>query len=118
MGGTLKELLNNDSFFDKLSKVLLEVGSRKGLTNEQKLSFVQTLLPADFSEEKAKEVDPAFEVLWSSLSAAVDFRSSALKQAQTEYNDRKKAAEEAEQAFEEPELTTVDDDFEALIAAA
>lgn len=106
-----------DAFFAKLEASSLEIG-RQNLTTEQKLSFIQTLLPAEFNEEKAKEIDPAFEVLWTYLSTAVDYRTSALKQAQDEFNERKKKAEEEEQAFEEPDLTTIDDDFEGLAAPA
>lgn len=120
----LKELMGDDkqadAFFEKLTNASLEIG-RKNLTNEQKLNHIQSLLPPEFNgeagPEKAKEIDPAFEVLWTYLSTAVDYRTSALKQAQTEYDERKKKAEEEEQTFEEEPLTSVDDDFEGLVAS-
>lgn len=104
-----------EQFFGKIDGVNLDVG-RKGLTAEQKLAAIQALLPADFNEEKAKEIDPAVEVLWIFLSSALDYRSSTLKAAQADYDEKKKKAEEEEQPFEEPELTTLDDDFEGLTA--
>jgi len=113
----MKSLISDD-FFAKLEASSIGIG-RKGLPSEQKLSHIQTLLPADFSEEKAREIDPSFEVLWTFLSTAVDYRSSALKQAKVEYDERKKEAESQDPpaAFDEPELTTIDDDFEALCAS-
>merc|ERR1711988_1024228 len=115
----LKEFVSEDGkmtddFFAKVDKTSLDIG-RKGLAEEQKLKSIQSLMPPDFDAEKAKAIDPAFEVLWLFLSAAVDYRVSVLKQAQVEY-ERKKKAEEVEQAFEEPELITLDDDFEGLTA--
>jgi len=106
-----------DAFFAKLESASLDIG-RKGLSIEQKLSFIQTLLPAEFNDEKAKEIDPAFEVLWTFLSTAVDYRTSALKQAQVEYDERKKKAEEDEATFDEPDLTTIDDDCEGAAVPA
>jgi hypothetical protein len=102
-----------DAFFSKIEAIDFEIG-KKNLTNEQKLSFIQSLIPAEWNEEKAKEIDPAFEVLWNYLSSAIDYRTSALKQAQVEYEERKKKAEEEEQEFSEPALATLDDDFEGL----
>jgi len=107
-----------DAFFSKIEGSNLEVGGRKGLAAEQKLNYIQSMCPPEFSEEKAREIDPAFEVLWTFLSTAIDYRTSALKQAQAEYEERKKKAEEEEQAFDEPDLTTLDDDFDGLAAAA
>jgi hypothetical protein len=113
----VKSLLGDDKqadvFFSKLASANVDIG-KKDLASEQKLSFIQSLLPPEFNEEKARDIDPAFEVLWNFLSSAVDYRSSALKQAQAEYGERKKKAEEEEQTFEEPDLTTIDDDFEGL----
>jgi len=109
---TMKALVSSDGFFAKLEAANLEIGQRKELVDEQKLSNIHPLLPADFNEEKAKEIDPAFEVLWMFLKTAIDFRAGALKQAQVEYEGRKKSAEEAETAFEEPDPQTLDDDFE------
>merc|ERR1711908_179001 len=113
-----------DIFFSKLesSNIDFDVqkgGGRKGLTNEQKLTNIQALLPPDFNEEKAKEIDPAFEVLWTFLKTAVDYRVQALTQAKADYDARKAAAEGADppEPFEEPELTTIDDDFEGLTAS-
>lgn len=122
---TLKGLFEGDkvdTFYSRLDACNLDIG-RKELSNEQKLSFIKTLLPADMAtfvtEESAKKIDPAFEVLFNFLNTAVDYRTSALKQMQAEYADRKKKCEEEEGAepFAEPELTTVDDDFEGLDAA-
>lgn len=115
-GLIVDDKLEPDAFFNKLEASNVDIG-RKGLEAEQKLAFIKGLLPADYSEEKAREVDPAFEVLWTFVSTAVDYRESALKQAQVEYDERKKKAEEEETAFEEPELVTVDDDFEGLAGA-
>jgi hypothetical protein len=106
-----------DTFFSKLEACDLEVG-KKNLTAEQKLNFIQGLVPAEFNEEKAREVGPAFEVLWTFLSTALDYRTGELKQKQAEFEQRKKDAEAAETPFEEPDLTTVDDDFEAMLASA
>jgi len=107
-----------EQFFGKIEATSLEIG-RKDLTAEQKLPAIQALLPADFNEEKAKEIDPAIEVLWNFLSSALDYRTSALRQAQADFDGRKKAAEEEDPpaAFDEPELATLDDDFEGLTAA-
>jgi len=76
------------------------------------------MVPADFNEEKAKEVDPSIEVLWNFLTTSLDYRTSALKMAQVDFEERKKKAEEEEQAFDEPDLTTLDDDFEGLAGSA
>jgi hypothetical protein len=112
---------STDTFFDRLESCSMEIG-KTNLANESKLAFINTLMPADLptfiAEEKAKLVDPAFEVLFNFLSTAIDYRTSALQQMQADYNERKKKAEEEEQPFEEPDLTTVDDDFEGLAAAA
>jgi len=106
-----------DQLFGRIEAISLEVG-RKGLEAEQKLAAIQALVPADFNEEKAKEIDPAIEVFWTFLSTALEYRLSALKQAQVEFDERKKKAEEEEQTFDEPELTTLDDDFEGLAGSA
>lgn len=117
----LKTLLENDKeaeqLFAKIQAVELDVG-RKNLLAEQKLNAIQALIPAEFDEAKAKEIDPAMEVLWVFLSSAVDYRVSALKQAQVEFEERKKKAEEEEQTFDEPDLTTLDDDFEGFASSA
>merc|ERR1719199_370235 len=101
---------DKDSFFNKIDTANLDIG-RKNLANEQKLSFIKTLMPADVptfvAEESAKKIDPAFEVLFNFLNAAIEYRTSMLKQIQGEYLARKKKAEEEEQPFEEPDLTTV-----------
>merc|ERR1719162_417157 len=112
---TNMQKLLDDKFFVQLETINLEIG-KKGLTAEQKLAYIQSLLPADFNEEKAMEVDPAFAVLWNFLTASIDYRLSALQQQQAEYNERKKAAAAAEDGppFEEPELATLDDDFAEL----
>jgi len=118
---TLKALIADekqaDVFFGKVEATVLSIG-KKELASEQKLAHIQSLLPAEFNEEKAREIDPAFEVLWTFLSTSIDYRLAALHSAKAEYDERKKAAEEAEQTFEEPELTTIDDDFEGLAAPA
>jgi hypothetical protein len=110
-----------DLFFSRLESTNLEIG-KKNIANESKLAFINSLMPADLqtfiAEEKAKQIDPAFEVLFNFLSTAIDYRTAALQQMQVEYNERKKKAEEEEQPFEEPDLATVDDDFEGLAAAA
>jgi hypothetical protein len=111
---SLFEGTKSEVFFTKLQDCNLEVG-RKNLTAEQKLSSIKSLMstiPADFTSEKAAEVDPTFEALWVFLSSAIDYRTSELNQKQEEYSQRKKAAEAEEQTFEEPDLSTVDDDFE------
>jgi len=115
---TNMQKLLDDKFFVQLETINLEVG-KKGLSAEQKLTYIQSLLPADFNEEKAMEIDPAFAVLWNFLTTSIDYRSSALQQQLAEYNERKKAAAEVEDgpAFEEPEPATLDDDFEGLPAA-
>lgn len=118
---TMKALIADDKqadiFFGKVESSVLNIG-RKDLAAEQKLAHIQSLLPAEFNEEKAREIDPAFEVLWTFLSSAIDYRLAALTTAKAEYDERKKAAEEAEQTFDEPDLTTIDDDFEGLPASA
>jgi len=108
-----------DDFFVRIDAANLDVG-RKNLTEEQKLAFIKTLMPADvpaFVEgETAKKIDPAFDVLFNFLNTAIEYRSAALKQMRADYNNRKKNAEEADppEPFEEPELSTIDDDFEGL----
>jgi hypothetical protein len=111
----LDDTAEPDAFFNKMEASNVDIG-RKGLDAEQKLSFIKGLLPADFTEEKAKEVDTTFEVLWNFVSSAVDYRLSALKQAQVEFDERKKAAEEAGEEFTEEPLDKLDDDFEGLAA--
>jgi len=124
----MKSLLDGDQqadlFFKRIDEVNLEVG-RKGLNNEQKLASIKAMLaapnvPAEFNEETAKAIDPAFEVLWTFLKSALDYRESVLRQAQAEYDERKKKAEEEDPPvpFEEPELVTLDDDFEGLAPAS
>merc|ERR1719409_1215225 len=105
----MKSLLQGDTFYTKIEKCDLEIG-RKGLTNEQKLVNIQSLVPPEFNEEKAKEIDPAFEVLWTFLTTALDYRTTNLKQAQADYDAKKKAAEEADppEPFEEPDPQTID----------
>jgi len=119
--GPLKNLIADDkqadAFFNKLEAASMDIG-KKELLSEQKLASIQALLPADFNEEKAKEIDPAFEVLWQFLNTAIDYRLGALQNAKAGYDERKKKAEEEEQAFEEPDLSTIDDDFDGLAAPA
>lgn len=107
----------SEQLFGRIEAISLDVG-RKNLTSEQKLAAIQGMLPAEFNEEKAKEIDPSVEVLWSFLTAALDYRTSTLKQAQVDFEERKKKAEEEEATFDEPDLTTLDDDFEGLAGSA
>jgi len=116
----------SEQFFGRIEAISLDVG-RKDLKSEQKLAAIQAMLPADFNEEKAKEIDPSVELLWSFLTTALDYRTSTLKQAQVDFEDRKKKVEEenaqveeggTKKVFDEPDLSTLDDDFEGLAAPA
>jgi hypothetical protein len=106
-----------DNFFTKAEACTLAVG-KKNLTAEQKLTFIQSLMPADYTSEKAAAIDPYFDVLWIFLTAALEHRTAELKQAQGDFEARKKEAEAAEQTFDEPELATIDDDFEGFGSGA
>jgi hypothetical protein len=105
-----------NDFFAKLGECSLEFG-RKKLTAEQKFSSIKAMkdtIPAEFTNEKAIEVDPSFEVLWILLTSALEYRKAELDSKQAEYDARKKAAEEREEKLEEEErLHYYDDDYEA-----
>merc|ERR1712118_306532 len=62
----LKTVICNSSFFEKVDALELDA-LKTGLTSEQKLAFIKGLIPNvgdEAGSEKAKELDPAFEVIW------------------------------------------------------
>jgi len=103
----------DDEFFYTIEKTVVS-GERKGIIKEQKLSSVKSLIPADYDETKAREVAAEFEVLAIFLLAAVDYRTADLAWRKSDYEYRKKQAEESDppEAFTEPDLIEVDDDYE------
>jgi hypothetical protein len=90
-------------------------GERKGLTPEQKLKKVKEMgLPASLDEEAAKAIWPSFELLFSLLKAAVEYREQYLEYKKAEVEKMKTAKEAAGEEYqgpEIPELETLDDDF-------
>mmetsp|Transcript_33958 Transcript_33958/g.60005 ORF Transcript_33958/g.60005 Transcript_33958/m.60005 type:complete len:598 (-) Transcript_33958:125-1918(-) len=107
----------DDMLFEKIDKLELEE-ERKGLTPEQKLSYIKGTFLAplgEFNETfSAKEIDPYFELLYSFIVSACDFRTAHLAFVKSQYELRKQQAETADppQPFTEPPPTELDDDME------
>jgi len=115
----LKTVLLEAAFFDKVDALELDT-EKTGLAPEHKLVAIRALMPSEYTAETgpdmAKEVDPSFECLWSFMMTVIEYRTAFLNQLKAEYEARKAAATEAEEAFTEPELVERDDDFEGLSA--
>jgi len=85
---------------------------RKDVKPEHKLVTIRELAsPPDFTEEKAREISPAFEVLYTLIQAAMSFRQKDLAKRKDEWVKRKEKADEAGEEFKETALEDIDDDF-------
>lgn len=88
------KLLLDASYFQGVEKVEI-VGERKGLAPEQKLSFTKELVDSSgFDLETAKQVSPAFAVLFSMIQAACNYRSADVAYRTAKYKKEKAAGEE------------------------
>jgi len=106
----LKAILS-PSFFDKIQHTDAGaiVAARTNLEPEQKLASIKALAVLDeIAETKARDTSPGFEIIFTLLSAACNYRSADLEVRKNEYMKRK---EEAGDAFSEPLLENLDDDF-------
>lgn len=115
---TLKHILA-DEFFGRIRATDMEK-PRKGLRPEQRMKALNESLPkAEFTDEEAKKVCPAFRDLWSFTRSARDYRQADLEWRKAEFNKEKAAKEEAGEAWEGKdvggtlvkELADLDDDF-------
>jgi hypothetical protein len=101
----------DDPLFEAIQKApVMPVWVRKAISDAQKLSAIQPLVPTDYSTDKAKEDAPALASLWSFLEAAIALRKADLQWRQDRFEFEKKQALEAETPFEK-DLTKEDDDF-------
>jgi len=107
---TLKTLLN-DELFTTVQEANI-CAERTKLQPEQKLASIKEMAtPAEYDEEKARALAPAFEVLYTLIQAACAYRAKDLAVRKAEYAKRKEAAAAAEEAFTETALEDLDDDF-------
>jgi len=84
-------------------------GAKKGLNPEQKHAFIQQMAsPAEMDAEKAKEVAPAFMLLFNLVQAGCAYRAADLEVRRAEWEKQK---EEAGEEFGGPPLEELDDDF-------
>jgi len=87
-------LLLDNSYFQGVEKAEV-VGERKGLAPELKLSFMKELVDSSgFDLETAKQVSPAFAVLFNMIQAAVNYRSADVAYRTAKYKKEKAAGEE------------------------
>lgn len=85
---------------------------RKDVKAEHKLVNIRELAsPPDFTEEKAREISPAFEVLYTLIQAAMSYRQKDLATRKADWVRRKEKSEEAGEEFKETPLEDLDDDF-------
>lgn len=107
----------DDPLFEAIQKTtVMPVWERKDLSDGQKLSAIQPLVPADYSSEKAKEDSPALVGLWGFLEAAIALRKADLQWRNDRFEfEKKKAAgdgtEENPAVPFERDLAKEDDDF-------
>jgi len=106
---TLVKVLDED-FFTTVQEVDV-TAEKKGIEQEQKLAAIKAMLPADYDATKAKELSPAFELLYSLLDAAIAYRTADLTTRKAAYEKQK---EEEGEDFQEPPLEEADVDFEGL----
>mmetsp|Transcript_738 Transcript_738/g.1997 ORF Transcript_738/g.1997 Transcript_738/m.1997 type:complete len:575 (-) Transcript_738:183-1907(-) len=107
----LKQLLKNPlQLLEKVAKVPIE-GARKGVLPEHLHAYIMQLgTPAEMDAEKAKEIAPAFSLLFSLLQAGCAYRTADLELRKAEFNKQK---EEAGEEYDGPALEDLDDDFQA-----
>ncbi|CAE7320850.1 Ank1 [Symbiodinium natans] len=107
----LKQLLQNPlQLLEKVGKVEVE-GPRKGLLPEHLHAYITQLgSPAEMDAEKAKEIAPAFLMLFQVLQAGCAYRAADLELRKAEFNKQK---EEAGEEYDGPALEDLDDDFRA-----
>jgi len=98
----------------RLEKVEYE-GARKGLEPDQKQSFLRSMAtPAEMDADKAKEIAPAFMLIFNLMQAALAYRAADLEMRKAEWNKQVKEKEEAGEEYAGPEippLEELDDDF-------
>ncbi|CAE7240895.1 DYDC2 [Symbiodinium pilosum] len=107
----LKQLLQNPlQLLEKVGKVEVE-GPRKGVLPEHLHAYIMQMgSPAEMDGEKAKEIAPAFFLLFNLLQAGCAYRTADLELRKAEFNKQK---EEAGEEYEGPALEELDDDFQA-----
>lgn len=111
---TLKGIIVDPKFLAVVEKKDV-CEQRKDIKAEHKLASIRELAsPADFTEEKAREISPALEVLYSLIQAAISYRSKDLTTRKEAWNKRKEKTEEAGEEFKETPLEDIDDDFAEL----
>lgn len=100
---------------DKPAEVLGRIGKaqfegpKKGLNPEQKHAFIlQMASPAEMDAEKAKEVAPAFMLIFNLVQAGCAYRNADLEMRRAEFEKQK---EEAGEEYAGPQLEELDDDF-------
>ncbi|CAE7475615.1 Ank1 [Symbiodinium sp. CCMP2592] len=107
----LKQILQNPvQLLEKVGTVEVE-GPRKGVLPEHLHAYITQLgSPAEMDAEKAKEIAPAFFLLFNVLQAGCAYRTADLELRKAEFNKQK---EEAGEEYEGPALEELDDDFQA-----
>jgi len=87
-------------------------GERKKLAHQQKLVSIKEMAsPPDYDEEKARDVAPAFEVIFTLIQAACAYRTKHLSIIKADFTSRKEEAAENGDPFTETPLEDRDDDF-------
>ncbi|CAK9064717.1 unnamed protein product [Durusdinium trenchii] len=105
----LKTLLNDPLvLLEKVVKKEVE-GPKKDVPPEHLHNFIlQMASPAEMDAEKAKEISPAFQLLYNLVQAGCAYRNADLELRKAEFNKKK---EEAGEEYEGPALEDLDDDF-------
>ena len=105
----LKMLLNAPLvLLEKVVKKEIE-GPRKDVLPEHLHAFIlQLASPAEMDGEKAKEISPAFQLIFNLVQAGCAYRNADLELRKAEFNKQK---EEAGEEYEGPALEDLDDDF-------
>lgn len=105
----LKMLLNAPLvLLEKVIKKEIE-GPRKDVLPEHLHAFIlQLASPAEMDGEKAKEISPAFQLIFNLVQAGCAYRNADLELRKAEFNKQK---EEAGEEYEGPALEDLDDDF-------
>lgn len=106
----------------RLEKVEYE-GPRKGLAPDQKQSFFRSLATPIVNEvamdaDRAKEISPAFMLIFNLVHAALTYRAADLEIRKAEFTTQKEEAIarlDSPEEYDGPKLEDLDDDFEVEV---
>merc|ERR1712151_510457 len=83
----------DENYFQGVERTFV-INERKGLSQEQKLIYIKNLVDSSgFDMATAKEVSPAFAVLFLMIQAACEYRDADVKYRTAKYKKDKEAAE-------------------------